>query len=238
MGYQNFVLLNSPLKLIVGVRRNTFMKYHHFLYLLIAFFISCQKNDKRQAVDEFHSITTKSGKPFESTSEKVLNHFQKASEYFDNKAFKNAKGEILLALEIEPENSALLNQTGLIFTKLGNYDEAESYLTRSILYDSLNINPYVNLSQLYIWSKRFNDSIHLSTFILKKFSDQQSRFAAYYHLSQAQVNLGDCQLAKKYFNLASNNTITNLEQKTLEIYKNDFLDRKCNTKWFKPSIEN
>lgn len=79
---------------------------------------------------------------------KVYSNVEKASYY------------LLRAKDIEPEDSEILNNIGLIYKELVDYELAKKYFELGMKYSFKNPAPYLNMGELYMdMFNKYDDAI-------------------------------------------------------------------------------
>ncbi|MCX7698361.1 MAG: tetratricopeptide repeat protein, partial [Candidatus Goldbacteria bacterium] len=119
-------------------------------YLFLAEYYWKQKNIEKtdfyaQKAIEFKSIEA---------------HFFKGAALFAKKEFGEAKKEIEMLLKFKSNHIAALNILSVIYTELGQIEDAMATLDKVIKIDQENIDAYVNLANLYIKKNNNKEAIN------------------------------------------------------------------------------
>ena len=69
--------------------------------------------------------------------------------YLENKKSKSAISKFEKILSYHPDNSQVLNLSGVAYHQLGNLDKAIHLIKKAIKYDSNEIGFYINLGNIF-----------------------------------------------------------------------------------------
>ncbi|MFS4447397.1 tetratricopeptide repeat protein [Maribacter sp. 2307UL18-2] len=117
--------------------------------------------------------------------------------------FQKAKHKFLLGLEIEPENSTLLNNLGNTEHELKNYHQAIIYFEHSLkVSDSSYLNASLNLGLLYWKDYEFKKSTEILEYVLLKSDDKYEKASAHYQLAKTYLDMNKCGKAQRSFSEA------------------------------------
>ncbi len=95
------------------------------------------------------------------------NYYDRGGYYYSRGVYENAMEDLLKANEIQPYDADVLTFLGICSVKLGEYDEAQEYYDKALMYFDINryrLNPYLYLSVKYAREKRHEELIE----VLKK----------------------------------------------------------------------
>lgn len=112
-------------------------------------------------------------------------YFMEAIRYFNLKDFKEAKKNLLKAIEANPKNDAAYYYLAQIAINDNDYIAGESYIKNAITRDSSNYWYRSILGNLYGFSKRENDAIEIFENLLKQYPKKSD---IYYSLVNLYIN--------------------------------------------------
>ncbi len=131
--------------------------------------------------------------------------FEEGLFCLENKKFESAISKFEKILSYHPNNSQVLNLSGVAYHQLGNFDKAIYLIEKAIKYDSKEIGFYINLGNIFKDKKDYSASIQAYSNALK--INKKS--------SEALYNLGVLHTDMHKFAKA-----VNYYEQTLEMDKN------------------
>ncbi|EOR20417.1 hypothetical protein A500_17320 [Clostridium sartagoforme AAU1] len=116
---------------------------------------------------------------------------------------KKALYYLLRAKDIEPEDSEILNNIGVIYKELGDYELAKEYFELGMKYSSNNPLPFLNMGELYMdVLNKYDDAIICFKQYLKFPAKQKDKIYNVLGLIYGSVVYKDRDKAIDYFNEA------------------------------------
>lgn len=88
-------------------------------------------------------------------------YITKALEFFKKGEYENSLNEFFAALAENPDDSGILNNIGLCYSKLANDEKAEDYYFQALKDHEKSVETYINLADLYFRNKRFEEGANL-----------------------------------------------------------------------------
>ncbi|HAR35730.1 MAG TPA: hypothetical protein DCR87_02255 [Acidobacteria bacterium] len=122
-------------------------------------------------------------------------HLQAGLTHMQKKDFTAARREFLLALNLDPRSTRILNLLGLTYFREQDYDLAEMYFLRAIKIDPEFNLGYLNLGGVYAMKQLYTRA---REYYERALSLNPDLTAAYYSLGAVCFQLGDDQAALKY----------------------------------------
>lgn len=89
----------------------------------------------------------------------VGKRFYKGATYLKNGELRNARAELLAALEIDASIPKIHNALGRVYLAETNFDQAEKEFKEAIKIDERFFDAYVNLGSMYMLQKKWDDAI-------------------------------------------------------------------------------
>ena len=77
--------------------------------------------------------------------------FEEGLFCLENKKFESAISKFEKILSYHPNNSQVLNLSGVTYHQLGNFDKAIYLIEKAIKYDSKEIGFYINLGNIFTY---------------------------------------------------------------------------------------
>lgn len=122
-------------------------------------------------------------------------HLRTGLVFMQKKDFSQARQEFLLALNLNPSSTRVLNLLGLTYFREQDYDLAEKYFLRAIRVDPEFNLGYLNLGGVYAMKQLY---ARARDYYEKALSLNPQLTAAYYSLGAVCFQLGDEQAALEY----------------------------------------
>lgn len=129
------------------------------------------------------------------TAEDFDRHLQAGLAHMQRKDFDRARQEFLLALNLNPGSTRVLNLLGLTYFREQDYDLAEKYFLRAIRVDPKFNLGYLNLGGVYAMKQLYTRA---RDYYEKALSLNPELTAAYYSLGAVCFQLGDDRAALEY----------------------------------------
>lgn len=124
-----------------------------------------------EALEDFNYIISKKNpKSVRESSQRSLYHAM-AIDYANIEDYRKALSYNLKALSIEPDNQAVLNNTGNLFLRAKDYDLAMKYLDKCHAVNPNNYYAFFNKSKLYLDTGEYVKALNL---IEKTIADERS----------------------------------------------------------------
>jgi|GEM_PF-3738966 len=118
----------------------------------------------------------------------------KANEYF------------LEALEIEPNNPAILSNLGLNWYIVYDYEKAIDYYNQSLkASDSTYHTAAVNLGLTYFYNKQFHRGLDILNYVIEQTDDKEILSTAYVHRALNYLGKNECDKAEDDLNYIIDN---------------------------------
>ena len=115
--------------------------------------------------------------------------------YSEKREFGLAKKYLDIALNLNPNDSNVLNNLGLIYKALDNIEEAENYFEKSIKFSKKNFVARLNLGHL---KRNLNDSISAINLYTQAIAINDNRPEAYLALADIYKSIGKYDKAREY----------------------------------------
>jgi len=118
--------------------------------------------------------------------------YQNHMEGFENEKMNQlneANRYFKLALQMDQNNSIILNSLAINESRLANYDIAIELLKRVIIMDSLYFESYVNLAQVYTMNGEYEKSIEYANKVIARNPAKREVMGAWYNKSFAEYEL-------------------------------------------------
>ena len=115
--------------------------------------------------------------------------------YSEKREFGLAKKYLDIALNLNPNDSNVLNNLGLIHKALDNIEEAENYFEKSIKFSKKNFVARLNLGHL---KRNLNDSISAINLYTQAIAINDNRPEAYLALADIYKSIGKYDKAREY----------------------------------------
>ncbi|MGQ9801964.1 MAG: tetratricopeptide repeat protein [Candidatus Saccharicenans sp.] len=122
-------------------------------------------------------------------------HLQAGLVHMQKKDFARARQEFLLALNLNPKSTRILNLLGLTYFREQDYDLAEMYFLRAVKIDPEYNLGYLNLGGVYAMKQLY---ARAREYYERALNLDPGLTAAYYSLGAVCFQLGDEQAALKY----------------------------------------
>jgi len=203
-----------------------------FIYLLIL--ISCDSsNNQKQSIIEKSKTNNVRVINYPSKSlfknKDAYDKHNKGLDYIADYDYKQACNYFKKALELEPDNSIILNSLGLCKMRLYNYDEASTFFRKAIKSDSSYYVAYGNLGLNLFYDKKYKDAIEILKLANIDSVGSIEKKAIYFHFFLNYTKLKECDNAFKYYSLIKQ--IAKKEDKlfleNVEKFKKDVFDKDC-----------
>tara|TARA_R110002072_G_scaffold248636_1_gene407601 strand:+ start:1304 stop:1924 length:621 start_codon:yes stop_codon:yes gene_type:complete len=173
-----------------------------FLYFLIIILVACKSEKK----SEDQNSLTFSTKNFKTKKAEELNEDGIEKAKFGN--YDLAEKLFLKALDLESKNPTIITNLGLNQQVQNNYEKAMKYYEKALyVSDSTYYIASLNLGKLYYKTKKHNEGVKISTFVINKSKDETIINVAYLHRSYNQVSLGNCKKALNDYNYLKKNNL-------------------------------
>lgn len=162
------------------------------------FLFSCSDSAKKENREFKNGVVYFNTSNSHFLNEKNGELFDKSRKLHSNKDYKGCLNILLKLKEEEPQNKLVLGSLGIVYLDLKEYDKSEKYLKGVTESHPDFFNNWINLSKLYISSKRFE--LAEETLIKIVDLEKTEKEELFYLLQRATVSfhLGNCTEALFY----------------------------------------